>query len=357
VESLERWAIKRLDELARFHKRPGCNVLSAVAAGELPSTNSLVQLFLFQKDEEELLADWLQYHAYLFGIENLHVIDHQSTNKNICRLLALYRICGVQVVTHMEGFEKKFRTLTKVMKGHYDKFLVPMDTDEFIVRASGNGTIEQISIQRESIVDVYRNLTIDGRKYKFGHWVGIQYDSATCEGALSMKEPKEPLRRITRLGYLGGQLINMTHTKTFFHSHGFMQTDQGNHFGLVEHDAVVKKAVIARGATSSNLTEKFSVVDELALLHADVSCYRSLRAKYLRGAASYGYTDATDCTSSMIGQHYCQGAKEFRKESKSSKTMFYYHCLAQNFDTNNAVLVEWFNSHTLSLKQLLGVLE
>jgi hypothetical protein len=60
-----------------------------------------------QNDEYELLSDWLQYHAYMFGIPNLHVVDHNSKDVRVCRVRALYKLCGMRFTHHGGGFDKR----------------------------------------------------------------------------------------------------------------------------------------------------------------------------------------------------------------------------------------------------------
>ena len=42
-----------------------------------------VACVMMQKDEVHLLEPWLAYHGYLFGFENLYVLDNGSTRPDV----------------------------------------------------------------------------------------------------------------------------------------------------------------------------------------------------------------------------------------------------------------------------------
>jgi hypothetical protein len=135
-----------------------CSTLPSRTQPPSQQTYPAVQLFLFHHEEHELLTDWLQCHGASFGLQNLHVIDHQSSDTKICRSLALYKACGVEVVDFRLAFNKETEALSSLMMQHNTRnspffifyfflvthvvyesikatsctFLVPLDADEFI---------------------------------------------------------------------------------------------------------------------------------------------------------------------------------------------------------------------------------
>ena len=56
-----------------------------------------VACVMMQKDEVHLLEPWLSYHGYLFGYENLYVLDNGSTRPEVLLTLARYAGKGVNV--------------------------------------------------------------------------------------------------------------------------------------------------------------------------------------------------------------------------------------------------------------------
>jgi hypothetical protein len=109
---------------------------------------------LMQKDEVNALEPWLLYHAHLFGMENLCVIDHGSTHPRVVSTLSWYEEEGLKVVRlpTEANFALQGEFMTNEMqemdaaKG-YD-FLLPIDCDEFLAlrREDGGFTCEREEI-------------------------------------------------------------------------------------------------------------------------------------------------------------------------------------------------------------------
>lgn len=132
------WAAERLQNIGKGYD-DSCRVLEGGRAPRSLGTvvRKDVNLFLFQNDEKELLPDWLQYHAYLFGTKSLHIIDHNSTDLQVCKLLALYKHCGSTVTNYVGDFSGKRGVLSDHMHKYKSSFLIPLDADEFIAAQPG----------------------------------------------------------------------------------------------------------------------------------------------------------------------------------------------------------------------------
>lgn len=352
-DTFNEWAAQHIKSLDNNYKTT-CNILSGGNLTRADATGfSNIKIFMFQKDESELLSDWLQYHSFLFGLQNIHVVDHSSTKPEVCKLLALYRECGASITTLDGPFSLKHTTLTKVMQAvGPKKFLVPLDADEFIVlptRRTNTSTIDRVYFEPTAVREAIHRLPIDGRKYKFGGVYPVQYDKQHCEEALVSNH--------TRRALSGGMIEQVQyrphHTKTFYYSDGFIETDQGNHYGSVAHDTYSN----GDRAIKENISIHY-VVSELALLHLSVSSYGGMKSKMLRGADAYHYTDDTDCDKATAGAHYCKYAKWFREGGPKSHEFYTKECLFQSINASNVVRLDtfrdWFAHHALSLSELVG---
>jgi hypothetical protein len=319
--------------------------------------NSLgIKLFLFQNDEHELLADWLQYHAYVFGISNLVVIDHKSRSNQICSLLALYEQCGAKVIPYSGDFEKKHTKLSETMRKYTKSWLVPLDTDEFVVLQERNSTGYNtgLAYDRERIVRAIKSLPIDGRKYKFAGSCGLRYDGYVCNSTLHPHDQGQPaFRRALQHGYtrLTARNPHDPRGKTFFYSDGFLSTDQGNHFGEVKHDEGKVNMV---PEVKGNLSHYFLFTD-LALLHLTTPSYQGAKRKILRGADAYGFTDRTNCTTVIVGKGYCAPAKLYRHDSPEMQASYMATCQRRDADSySTRPFSEWFRRYSLSMEDLVG---
>lgn len=357
-EEWKDWAKKRLFAMKAKYSDP-CSALAGVQQrSELHNIPS-IKLFMFQNDELDLLADWLQYHSYLFGISNIHIVDNGSQNSLICKLLALYQSCGLHLRRHHGAFSLKHRTMTEVMREYRtnDTFLVPIDADEFITLGHfQNKTIVNYTYSRNDILPAFAKLPVDGRKYKFNDSKYIVFDKEVCDASIAQGDIPDPrYRRVMHGGYAYHTRYKPYEYKTFYFSKGFLATDQGNHFGFVAHD----EGHYHNNPMVVDNLEHFFMHSDLVLFHFAASSYYVLKKKVLRAAHSYNYTDDTDCSQAHSGWHYCEPAKAFRANNKQAHLHYLKDCAYPEVDNGNDSLridsfTQWFKDHALSTEELLG---
>lgn len=342
----QHWAIARLK---KFGKNP-CATLSGGIHNETDIVPK-VKVFLFQKDEDEVLSDWLQYYSYMFGAGNLVVIDHESQSQSVCRLLELYKLCGAEVLTHRGTFDTKHAVLTREMRKHNGTFLLPLDADEFVVSGGPN---DPLRIQRAKLLQAFRDLPTDGRKYKFAHSYCARPTPANCLLAANSSSAHdghhEYNRRIDLSEVATDERAFFPRSKTFYHSNGFISTDQGNHYGEVKHDKGVTNTA---PAIEKNVTHYFAPLNA-AILHYSVSSYRAIENKYLRGFAAYNFTMDSDCGTVQGGQSYCIHGKEFLSDINKSRNFYLYLCSSKDKGKPLFGVSNWFSKHALPLPQIVA---
>lgn len=98
-----------------------------------------------QRNEVNALEPWILYHASLFGMENLCIIDHGSTHPHVLNTLSWYEPEGVRVIRLPPNadYRAKGDFVTAQMqemaaRNIYD-FLLPIDCDEFFALRRGDG--------------------------------------------------------------------------------------------------------------------------------------------------------------------------------------------------------------------------
>jgi hypothetical protein len=346
LDSLTKWAQGRLRELRPDKNANGCDVLSGGRNGPPKASNA--SLVLFQNDEYELLSDWLQYHAYMFGFSNLHVVDHNSKDVRVCRVLALYKQCGMRFTHHGGSFEQKSDLLTAILKKEKNKFLLPLDADEFVVNLEQNG---EVDFDPTQMADIFANLVVDGRKYRYQDVQFVKYGKEVCNRQINVPVRRAALRQSFRTANdLDPSAFTMV--KVFYHSDGFVRTDQGNHYGRVKNDLVVRKQF--PNATYQSHPDQFVIKANLTILHYNTASYNMMGRKMIRGAKAYGYKDSTNCTQATRGSHYCLAAKEFNAGSEHSRQYFTYGCQATAGSPSLNKVVDWFEYNALTLEQLVS---
>lgn len=107
-------------------------------------SNKKIKLFCMQKDEDDILETWIIYHAYLFGLSNIHIIDNNSGEKSI-QILERYKSIGLNIRTR-PNYSYKGDYLCEWIKetcGEYD-IAIPIDIDEFIAVVNTNNSSDEI---------------------------------------------------------------------------------------------------------------------------------------------------------------------------------------------------------------------
>jgi len=183
------------------------------------NSNWKIKIFTFVKNEEDKIREWLLYHGYLFGFNNIYVIDNCSSDKTPL-ILKEFEKKGIQVTYNVEDYSRKGVHLSRLMtklKGIREQFFVPLDCDEFIILQETAPDHIKIIADKKHILSYFDLLPKDGRKYEFKS----VYNSHTDE-----LSHKNPIREITKFS-------NSHIKKKFYLSTTFMNTDHGNHNGKV----------------------------------------------------------------------------------------------------------------------------
>ena len=91
-----------------------------------------IKLFTMVKNEEDIVEYWIQYHASIFGYNNLYIVDNNSTD-NTYNKIQKYSKYGVNISVEND-YSKKGEIMTELINnaGTYD-IAFPLDIDEFVI--------------------------------------------------------------------------------------------------------------------------------------------------------------------------------------------------------------------------------
>lgn len=227
-----------------------------------------LKIFLMTRNEFGLLEEWIKYHGFLFGLENIHVLDG-SDDPRIFAIYDKYTAAGLNVHHSTTGLNGLAAELSGLMRAQRDSnsFLIKLDTDEFLaytrpalLRPRGRF---QSALQRHYLTPAaeknallaWCSNTLVDRKHRdkalcntdFGHFLaelpvtGQRYKASLTR--LSVPRVEEPPRVCRDLTEFTPLLF--THFKTFFHSASFLSVDLGSHEGT----STVNEGVIDTGLT------------------------------------------------------------------------------------------------------------
>lgn len=93
----------------------------------------MIRLFSMVKDECDIVREWIEYHGYLFGFDNLFIIDNMSTDGTF-EIMKQFIDKGVHIYRENDYLQKG-----NLMKRLIDQnckigdIAFPLDIDEFIV--------------------------------------------------------------------------------------------------------------------------------------------------------------------------------------------------------------------------------
>ena len=259
----------------------------------------MLKIFLMTKNEVFFIEDWIIYHGYFFGMENIHILD-ASDDEKVLNIYAKYEALGLNVHYSSTGLNEAAAELTKLMhlyKGD-NNFLIKLDTDEFIAYTNPfnlhtNNYLEKFlrkcsSLKHKMLSNVNK---LSGKLIDFKHInkkiymahnlneklsalpkTGRKYKASLT--VFSLPKRNEMMMRpcYEQTLFSSIQFIRM---KSFFHSSSFISVDLGCHEG----ETKVNKGVIDTG---------------MVIIHYHSTSVEDSIKRAEQVLLSHGYIDKTD---------------------------------------------------------------
>lgn len=118
----------------------------------------MVKVFTMVKGELDVVKDWVIYHGYLFGFENLHIIDNYSKDGTYEMLQSLKEQYKINLY-QLPDYKKKGIYMTQLIERFgINQVVFPIDIDEFIVYFDKN--TNKISVSSEVINEYLQHLQV-----------------------------------------------------------------------------------------------------------------------------------------------------------------------------------------------------
>jgi hypothetical protein len=243
-----------------------------------------IKVFSVTKNEYDLIEDFILYHGYLFGYENIVLIDNESTDASVLEIYEKYKKKGVIVYTE-ESYvgENQGILFTKYMNQYKNEcdFMIGLDTDEFVfnIDAINNG---EDPTNRDKILEIFENLPSNFTSFSIGSYPCGIVD--TNSPAFVDQKIINPARNITTFNSsLPIEIIQKnpgqgTIPKCISRSNAFVKTVNGNHVLIVSHgDHLVLPIGYFHFATTGNrrVYERAKIVVKgYNYLDVDNLCYK-----------------------------------------------------------------------------------
>jgi hypothetical protein len=125
----------------------------------------MVKIFTIVKDENDIISEWITYHGYLFGYENLHIIDNMSTDGTYEKMVDFKNTKGINIY-RKDDYSKKGYYMTKLIEKYCleNEFAFPIDIDEFVVYF--DKTNNSISTNKDKILNYLNSLPKNNKIFK-----------------------------------------------------------------------------------------------------------------------------------------------------------------------------------------------
>ena len=238
----------------------------------------IVKIFTVTKNETDLLEDFVQYHGSIFGFSNVVLIDNDSDCKVVLELYREFRRMGVVVEKHSSyRGQSQGEAFTKYMSKyrHQCKFMVGLDTDEFIQFPDLMHSCTSVANLKNRFRAYFSGLRSDASKFN----VVTYFNSVPDPSDITYKDQKvlRPARDIVHFSQAPAKP-----KKCFFRSETFLSTVNGCH----------------KGKVSSGV----EVTSKLCYVHFHSTGARRSVERARSIVAGYGYADVDSPLESQLRQ-------------------------------------------------------
>lgn len=255
----------------------------------------MLKIFLMTKNEFELLEDWLRYHGYLFGYQNIYVIDG-SDEERVIEIYQRYEKLGLNVFYSKAKLDGLASELTQLMQVHKGKnnFLIKLDTDEFLAYS------KQFKVRSSDSIEspLRRDYSSDKMKHRISKFLlsyahkndkphidnfsqffaslpitGQRYKASLTAWSIPRKEYlAQPARELTQF-----TPNHFTHFKSFFHSESFVEVDLGCHLGVsTQNDGVLDTGLIILHYHSTSIDDSARRAKQVLVSHEYIEATDSI---------------------------------------------------------------------------------
>ena len=185
-----------------------------------PSEEDRIVVVCYQKNEDDILDYWLDYHSEIFGEENVMLLDNYSDDPKVLRTLDVWEDRGVRILREQGPYIDKGMLILNATKKYFPDaaMLVPLDIDEFI------------TIYNYTKISYYANPMISKRamKDRLKRYVKLPYE---CYGlckyyssvSTDVDDTVESIRFFTRSSFSRAQC------KKMFKLENVTYLDHGSH--------------------------------------------------------------------------------------------------------------------------------
>ena len=176
-----------------------------------------IGIYCMEKDEDDILEQWILHHSKITPITNIYIIDNMSDSRKTHSILEKYKVMGLNV-SYEKDYKQKGTLVYNLIKESKPDIAIPLDLDDFIKFDDDPKNIKDIfeKIYKEYMKDTK---STNGR-YSFKHYLTSENDQLYYA---------DPIKEITKF-----TIVDLkSHNKKFFIGPCLTGLDHGNHTGTV----------------------------------------------------------------------------------------------------------------------------
>lgn len=149
----------------------------------------MIKLFTMVKDESDIIKDWILYHGFLFGYDNLFIIDNMSEDGTY-EIINEFNEYGIHIYRESDYCKKgEFMRRLINMYCNEDDVAFPIDIDEFIVYHERG--MKNVNCDKNTINNYINGLGNIASIYKANYLLCMitqkdGYERAVCENKWSI---------------------------------------------------------------------------------------------------------------------------------------------------------------------------
>ena len=176
----------------------------------------IIKIFCMQKNESDILSQWIEYHSKIVCYENIYIIDNESTDNSLEILNKFKQEKGINVCIRTD-YQKKGDYICELINQNPCDMAIPLDLDEFIGINEDYNNIEKIK------EELFRLIDLNCPKYSFSNYL------TSVNTKLYYNNPIEEIE------YYSYVNVKSNNKKFFNGKYKLLSLDHGNHTGKIEN--------------------------------------------------------------------------------------------------------------------------
>jgi len=297
-----------LEHWNRFGKKEGRISLS-------PTISRIDWKYYLDKyPEVDIIREWILYHGYLFGYNNLFIVDNYSTDGTF-EAINNFKHLGINIIREID-YKKKGIVITHLIKTYCkNEIAYPLDIDEFIVYY--NKDTNSISVDKDIIIN-YINTLPTYSVYKTNYIIS----KITNEVGYDMPIEQTYCGQYSDYGKIA---------KSFFYSKLFKgEIDHGNHYCCDDY-----------------------YLTSLCLIHYHHRSLNQLKKKIYNNVAGFGYDINNINQLKQLAEKGCNGIHHVHNIISILDNK--YTLPISNYNSNTDCLLKPLSNLIIYLKQQSGI--